>query len=1209
MRKIIIIISIVLFIAIAGLAIYVQSDAFAAMIRPYVTERVAAALGEDVKIGWVKANLVPPYVEVRDISIPDAQGREVVAIHKIRAFINPLPLLIKRISLPLIAVFDPRVTAERGSDGEINITHITEKIVRRVSASSSSGSAAYSVVLRTITIKRGEARFVDKKSSDLFSATDIAMDAKINLRAGNARIAVKSARLHAVFANHPPVTGTLQSLVTYHYGKVTVDSLEFASGDSRFTASGTMGPPPAAALDFKMRCRFGPDSVARFVNILPFIKKTKGPVLQSDVDLKGTLSNPELSGAFKAAGVSFNGVTLQDAALTFTYRDKALDLAGSGWKISKGSDQKFVVDSISASVGYREAGFDIYRCTVLAGDASVNLQGRFDLAKGFASTLVAESSGAGKTLSFFTSTPLQGRLGVRGELTGDLTSPSFDGTLYAGPITVRGTQFQEVSGSVGYHDKKVLVSATDIYQQSSRYILNGTIDLSGKETVYTGKLKVMKSDVAPIVAIFYKTLPLTISASGELSFTGTRRDFTGTGYLSLASGKAYGEAFDKGTVSVSLTRDRISFPQVVVYKGSGIVTASGWIGFDRTYSSILESSFVDLSEVNYLKGLPLAGPFKLDVRSYGNFSNPRLTASLASPALSYSNTALGGLTAEAEINDRAISVRADIDGGSALVNGNLALRAPYEWTANVTINSEGITPFVMLENRELVSRAKMTADGAVRLRGEGTNAAAVSGTAVFQKLSLSLGDYRIENDGESSFTVAGGKLAIKSLRFTGPGTRLAVSGGVRLAKDVDIALSGSANLSLLRLLYREVEFGEGEAEVALTIKEGWNNPEVSGELRLKNGEIKIKDVPQKFTALNGKVRFDQKRIVADALMGEVGGGNFKASGRAQLTGLKLQDFSARIGFESVTVRYPQGVVSTLSGDLYYDGNASEQLLSGDVTVKRAQYDKRLEWKSMLVDVTRGFYQKRKTDIGWIGDTQINVRFHGKEGIVIQNNLGKVPVDVDIFIRGTVSQPQLLGRVETRKGVIYFRKNDFRILHASVDFIDPNRMNPMLDVLAETTVREYQIRLAVAGDADRAVVTLVSYPPLSDADILSLLALGKTSYELTGKESGVGVGEATAFASGQIQDIIERSARTLTGLDRFQVDPAVGKGDTSVPRLTVGKEVIQDKLNVTFSSNVGASAPEQVFRIEYILNKHFSVLGGQDESGNIGADIKYRFEFK
>jgi autotransporter translocation and assembly factor TamB len=142
-----------------------------------------------------------------------------------------------------------------------------------------------------------------------------------------------------------------------------------------------------------------------------------------------------------------------------------------------------------------------------------------------------------------------------------------------------------------------------------------------------------------------------------------------------------------------------------------------------------------------------------------------------------------------------------------------------------------------------------------------------------------------------------------------------------------------------------------------------------------------------------------------------------------------------------------------------------------------------------------------------------------------------------------------------------------------------------------------------------VVTFLSEPPLADSDILALLALGRTGEELKGKEANIGIGESFSFATGKFQDILERRARSLTGLDRFQVDPYINKSDTAVPRVTVGKEMVQDRLYMTYSSNIGGTTPEQNVRVEYLLNRNISLLGEYDELGQIGADIKFRFEFR
>jgi len=91
--------------------------------------------------------------------------------------------------------------------------------------------------------------------------------------------------------------------------------------------------------------------------------------------------------------------------------------------------------------------------------------------------------------------------------------------------------------------------------------------------------------------------------------------------------------------------------------------------------------------------------------------------------------------------------------------------------------------------------------------------------------------------------------------------------------------------------------------------------------------------------------------------------------------------------------------------------------------------------------------------------------------------------------------------------------------------------------------------------------------------------------------------------------MEERLRTITGLDRFQVDPSVSKTTGAVgPRVTVSKRLIGDKLFVTYTTLVG-STEEQVLKLEYLLDKNISLIGIRDEKASLGGDVKFRFEFK
>ncbi|HTG00865.1 MAG TPA: translocation/assembly module TamB domain-containing protein [Nitrospirota bacterium] len=1207
MKRTFIILAALFFVFLGAAEFYVQTDAFTEFIRPSIVDPLQELLGPDAQIGPVKANCIPPRLQVRDIVIPNGSGKPIVTIRKITVFINPLPLVFKKVRLPSITVLEPRITASRAQDGSLDIVPLMERISAAIRRSDANAAEGFHLLLKSISIKQGEIRLTDASLKSGVTVTGLNISSRFNLANDRVNIHVRGSHVIAAAPAYPAIQGELRATLEYDRGRLLLKASEFTMDDASISLHGQTGSFPDPVLDFEGRIVTGPHAIGRFAEMLKPRPKQPGPRGEALISVKGRASDPEISGSLRLSGLFYRDWTLQDASLTFQYKGTNLLLGGGNWLVAE-KEKKLTIDRVGASLSYGRGAFGIDHLEIAAGDTLIRMHGRVDPAAGYAVHVSAVSSGEGKTIDFAAGLPMAGDIRIEGDLSGAVMSPRFTGTLKGEPVTVRGVQFNDVRGSVVYSDKKLTLSSVDIRRQSSRYVLDGDIDLGRREPFYTARLRVMQSDVASIVALFYKPLPLELSARGELTFQGTAQKYSGGAYLSLDAGKAYEETFTRAAVTASLVTGKIFFPQVTVFKEKGAIKGSGWISFDGTYAADLEGSDVSLSGVDHLKGVPVSGDAAFEIHSAGSFDKPVVQSTYEIENLALAGFAMGQVHIDAAVREGQLKISAQTPEDRVNVSLQGALHRPYIWNARAELNMDGIDPFRVFGNANMQDRVKLLLHSLVSLRGQGLDLATVSGEAIFRKIEAAAGDYHFENEPPSRVTIDQGVVTVRSLGFSGPGTHIVVSGTLAEGGP-DLAVKGTAGLSLLKTLFPEVEYASGTADMQLSVKEHWSNPAVAGSLRVRQMEVKIKDVPQKISSLNGTFSFAHDRIVAESLTGELGGGTISASGWAQFGSASLMEFSFKSLVDNVTVRYPEGLTSTVSGNLFFDGGAAERTLSGDILIKRARYDKRIEWKSMLVDIGRGLYQKKQADIGWIGDTQLNVRFHGSDNIIFQNNLAQMQLEIDVFLRGNVNHPQVLGRIESRKGTVYFRKNEFKILHASADFADPNRMNPVLDIQAETQVREYLISLAVTGTADRASVTLISDPALADTDILSMLALGKKGAELKGKETAVGVGEAASFATGQLQDIFERRARSLTGLDRFQVDPYVSKNDTSVPRVTVGKELVQNKLFVTYSSNVGASVPEQVLRIEYLLNKHFSVIGERNEVGNYGADLKYRFEFR
>ena len=61
------------------------------------------------------------------------------------------------------------------------------------------------------------------------------------------------------------------------------------------------------------------------------------------------------------------------------------------------------------------------------------------------------------------------------------------------------------------------------------------------------------------------------------------------------------------------------------------------------------------------------------------------------------------------------------------------------------------------------------------------------------------------------------------------------------------------------------------------------------------------------------------------------------------------------------------------------------------------------------------------------------------------------------------------------------------------------------------------------------------------------------------EGGIGAAEATSFLTGKLQDVAEDRLKTITGVDRLQIDPSVSTTTGTVsPRVTLSKKLIGDR---------------------------------------------------
>src|SRR5208282_595958 len=139
-------------------------------------------------------------------------------------------------------------------------------------------------------------------------------------------------------------------------------------------------------------------------------------------------------------------------------------------------------------------------------------------------------------------------------------------------------------------------------------------------------------------------------------------------------------------------------------------------------------------------------------------------------------------------------------------------------------------------------------------------------------------------------------------------------------------------------------------------------------------------------------------------------------------------------------------------------------------------------------------------------------------------------------------------------------------------------------------------------------TWQSEPQLPEADVIALLALGRTQEESaaaasSGSSFGFG-GEASNLLINQaLNSTVNSRLQRLFGASRVKIDPQGLASETNVvhgPQVTVEQQVARN-LTLTYSTNVSVSN-QQIIQVEYNVAKNISIVALRDQNGVVSFDF-------
>jgi translocation and assembly module TamB len=147
---------------------------------------------------------------------------------------------------------------------------------------------------------------------------------------------------------------------------------------------------------------------------------------------------------------------------------------------------------------------------------------------------------------------------------------------------------------------------------------------------------------------------------------------------------------------------------------------------------------------------------------------------------------------------------------------------------------------------------------------------------------------------------------------------------------------------------------------------------------------------------------------------------------------------------------------------------------------------------------------------------------------------------------------------------------------------------------------------VTGTPDNLVLKFSSDLDATDADILSLIAFGKTTDELS---SGGSDGESmsTAAIAKMMLDSLSDTIKETTGLSEVSFIMNHEGNETSV-YVGLGAELSR-QLSVSYGIDINDGETVQKVTTYYKLLEHLLLSSFQDTSGKLGGELRYRLEFR
>ncbi|MHB1936730.1 MAG: translocation/assembly module TamB domain-containing protein [Acidobacteriaceae bacterium] len=733
-----------------------------------------------------------------------------------------------------------------------------------------------------------------------------------------------------------------------------------------------------------------------------------------------------------------------------------------------------------------------------------------------------------------------------------------------------------------------------------------------KHTQVTATVQSANVSVADLQSVAGTSYPVSGTLEAHAHVTGTMDDLEGSGQVMLTRAVAYGQAIPRATVVLSAQGRLLQATHIRLATAGGV--AIGDLQYDDATGALqgeMTGHDFALSKIAFLENprFRADGSMGIQLHVEGTPATPLASANMQVENLTLNGQPMGRLHAAANVRDGRLSLtsRAELFQTRMDLGGQVQLSGKYPAQMELTFADFNIEPLLRMVSSSGVS-GKSSLEGKVTMSGPLGEPSQIQADADLNAFTATVGGLPIHSQGPLQASLRDGKLQLKQVHIQGANMDFVAGGTIDMLKGYALRLhsEGTIDAALASVMNKDIE-SSGQVKFVVNARGTAGKPDLRGRAELSHINLHMLDLTNGLTDMNGAMAFDQDRLVVQQLKGSSGGGNLEVKGFVGYQNGIFVDLTTTT--QHVRIRYPKGVSSSVDAKLRLLGNLDSLLVSGNVELMRFGLDSNVDLASLA---TGGGGVTAPIDpTSPMNRIHLDVHVTSAPELGFQNSFASLAGDVNLRIRGTLENPSVLGRVDITEGSASFAGTKYSLQQGDIIFANPVTISPEIDLEASARVQNYDIIISLHGPPNKLEISYRSEPPLTQADVLALLALGRTNEEamMYGEQQQAGANLTTeALLGGAVNAAVSSRVQKLFGVGSVRVDPNfVGTLGESTARITVEQQVGRN-LTFTFATNVNSTA-EQLIQGQLDLTRNVSIIAVRDEANVFSMYLQIRGRHK